>query len=113
VKNFISEESKQISQRSKKYTLKNRCKSAHEPKFLREYFFLPPKKNFFPPFLFLIKLFSPTHGFTVETTSCAPNVNRFEQSVCGLQTVVLRTNSSGNAYNIKIKRNKKKKGFER
>jgi hypothetical protein len=33
--------------------------------------------------------------------------------VCGLETVVLRRNSSGDADNSKIKRNKKKKGFER
>ena len=34
----------------KKYTLKNRCKPDHEPKFLREYFFATEKRilKFFP-----------------------------------------------------------------
>ena len=36
-------------------------------------------------------------------TDTARNVNRFGQSVCGLETVVLRMNSSGDAYNIRLK----------
>jgi hypothetical protein len=43
--------------------------------------------------------------FVRTSNSGAMNVNRFEQSTCGLQTVVLRTKSS-TAYNIKVKRNK-------
>ena len=110
VKNFIYEESKRISQRSKKYTLKNRCKPAHEPKFLREYFFLQPKKNFFPPFLFSIKLFFQRTGILQTCTDIASNVNRFVDSVCGLETVVLRGKSTASA-NRKINANFKKGGF--
>lgn len=50
-------------------------------------------------------------GFVRTSIDRALNVNRLEQTVCGLQTVVLRTNSS-TAYNIKIKRNFLKGGFE-
>ena len=40
---------------------------------------------------------------TVRTSnSCASIVNRFGQTVCGLQTVVLRTNSKA-AHNIRLK----------
>jgi hypothetical protein len=35
----------------KKYTLKNRYKPTHEPKFLREYFFCHPKEKFLPTLL--------------------------------------------------------------
>ncbi len=45
----------------------------------------------------------PTHttvqGFVQTSNSGAMNVNRFELLVCRLQTVVLRTNSSGDADN--------------
>ncbi len=46
----------------------------------------------------------PTHGDTANSNDTAMNVNRFEQSVCEPQTVVLRTNSKA-SDNIKIKRN--------
>ena len=46
----------------------------------------------------------------VTPTDTALNVNRFEQSVCGHGTTRLLTNSRA-AYNIKLKRNLKKKGF--
>ena len=82
-----------------------------KPKLAREYFFLPPKKNFFLPFLFLIKLFFPTHGFTTNSNSCASNVNRFEQSACGLQTVVLRSDSSGMRITLRLKEIKKRRAL--
>lgn len=52
-------------------------------------------------------------GFVRTSNSGAMNVNRFEQTVSELQTVVLRSDSSGDADNIKIKRNFFKKGFDR
>jgi len=48
-----------------------------QPKLAREYFFLPPKKNFFPPFLFLIKLFRQRTGAVLNRTVGASNINSF------------------------------------
>jgi hypothetical protein len=45
------------------------------------------QENFFPTLLFLIKIFSPTHGFTASTTNCASNTNRFGQSIYKLHTI--------------------------
>ena len=81
---------------TKKYTLKKTHKPTHKAIYFREYFFLHPKKIFCHPSFFLIKLFSPSHGLSANTNSCAANVNRFGQ------TVVLRTNST-TAGNIKLK----------
>jgi len=67
------------------------------PKFLREYFFLQPSKNFFPPFFFSIELFSSRTGIVRNRTDIAMNVNRFEQSVCKLDTTHLRTNRTAAA----------------
>ena len=53
------------------------------------------------------------HGFVRTSNSGAMNVNRFEQSVCGLRRTSLRIDSSGDADNIKIKRNKFFWGFVR
>ena len=44
----------------------------------------------------------PTHGTVLTCTDRALNVNRFEQPLSELQTVVLRTNSRA-AYNIRLK----------
>ena len=45
----------------------------------------------------------PLHGdCPVNSNDTARNVNRFGQSECGLQTVVLRLNSSGDAHNISL-----------
>ncbi len=86
----------------KKNTLLKNAQANAEGNFFKRVFFSPTQENFFPTLPFLIKLFSPTHGFTANTTSCASNVNRFGQSVCGLQTVVLRRNSKA-AANIRLK----------
>ena len=85
-----------------KNTLLKNAEANAEGNFFKRVFFSPTQEKFLPPFLFLIKLFSPTHGLTANTNSCASNVNRFEQSVCGLQTVVLRGNSKA-AHNIRLK----------
>jgi len=54
------------SHRTKKHTLKNPCKPTLQPKFLREYFFLPPKKefNFFSPSLRCFNFFSNAQSTT-------------------------------------------------
>lgn len=94
---------------TQKNTLLKTAEANAAIKVFKRVFFSPPQENFFPPFLFLIKLFSPSHEFTANTTSCAFNVNRFEQSVCGLETVVLRGNSTA-AANKKLSENFKKGG---
>ena len=48
-----------------------------KPKLAREYFFLPPKKNFFPPFLFLIKLFRQRTGLVVIRTDGSTSIDHF------------------------------------
>jgi hypothetical protein len=83
----------------KKNTLLKNAEANAEGNFFKRVFFYPPKKSTLP---FFTNLFFPTHGFTANTTGCASNVNRFEQSVCGLQRVVLRTNSR-TADNIRLK----------
>ena len=75
-----------------------------ESNFFKRVFFSPPQEKFLPPLLFLIKLFSPPHGLTANSTGTASNVNRFGQSVCGLETVVLRGESKA-AHNRKINEN--------
>ena len=85
-----------------KNTLLKAAKANATTKAFKRVFFSPPQENFLPPLFFLLKLFSPTHGFTTNSNSSASNVNRFEQSVCGLQTTPLRTNSRA-AANIRLK----------
>lgn len=69
--------------------------------FFKRVFFSPPKKKM--PTLFKKRnLFFPTHGLSADTTSCASNVNRFEQTLCDPQTVVLRSDSRA-AHNIRLK----------
>lgn len=65
--------------------------------FFKRVFFSPPREEFFSTPIFL-NFFSPTHGLTANTTSCASNVNSFGQSVSGLDTSPLRTDrrASGN-----------------
>ena len=82
----------------------NSHKPTLQPKIAREYFFLPPKKNYFPTLLFLIKLFSQRTGILQTCTDIGSNVNRFVDSVCGLETVVLRGKSTASA-NKKINAN--------
>ena len=76
-------------------------KATLKPKLAREYFFLPPKKKFFLPFLFLIKLFPHRTGSVLNPTVYASNVNLFGQSLCGLRTEPLRGESKP-AGNIKL-----------
>jgi len=83
----------------KKNTLLKNAEANAKGIFFKRVFFSPPKKSTLP---FFTNLFSPPHGFTANTTSCASNVNRFEQSVCGLQTTHLRTDSRA-ADNIRLK----------
>jgi len=96
-RNFIYEESKRISQRSKKYTLKNRTMSTLKPKFLREYFFSHARRIFSLP-SFLKNLLPPTHGLIRNPTLTVFEVNRSVDSVCRLDTTPLRTDrrASGN-----------------
>ena len=86
-----------------KNTLLKNAQANAKGNFFKRVFFSPPQENFLPPLFFLIKLFSPTHWLSANTNSCASNVNRFEQAVSELQTVVLRTNSTA-AANIRLKK---------
>lgn len=75
-------------------------KATLKPKLAREYFFLPPKKNFFPPLLFLIKLFRHRTGFVRNRTESASNVNRFVDSVVhDIGQTHLRCEKSGDTHN--------------
>lgn len=70
-----------------------------KPKLAREYFFLPPKKNFFPPILFLIKLFRQRTGFVRSRTESASNVNRLVDSVVhDIGLTHLRCEKSGDTH---------------
>lgn len=75
-----------------KNTLLKNAQANAESNFFKRVFFSPTQEKT-PPLFKKRNLFFPTHGFTADTTSCASNVNRFVESVCGLQTVVLRTDS--------------------
>ncbi len=86
----------------KKNTLLKNAEANAKGNFLKRVFFSPTQEKFLPTLLFLIKLFSQRTGFVRNLTDIASNVNRFEQSVCELQTVVLRTDSRA-ADNIKLK----------
>jgi len=92
---------KEMKSHPQKNTLLKNTQANAEGNFFKRVFFSPTQEEFFPSLFFLI-FFSPPHGFTANTTSCASNVNRFEQSVCGLQTTRLRTDSRA-ADNIRLK----------
>ena len=85
-----------------KNTLLKNAEANAKGNFFKRVFFSPTQENFFPTLPFLMNLFSPPHGFTANSNSCASNVNRFEQSVCGLQTTHLRMDSKA-ADNIRLK----------
>ncbi len=72
-------------------------------KFLREYFFSHPSRIFSLP-SFLKNLFPPTHGLSRNPTMTAFNLNRFVDSVCGLDTILLRIDrrASGNKGLAKV-----------
>ena len=84
----------------KKNTLLKNAQANAESNFFKRVFFSPTQKT--PPLFKKRNLFFPPHGLTANTTSGASNVNRFVESVCGLQTVVLRMNSRA-AGNIRLK----------
>jgi len=72
-----------------------------KPKLAREYFFLQPKKNFFPPFLFLIKLFRHRTGTVLYQTVGASNVNSFaDRFVYDIGQTQLRCEKSGDTHNM-------------
>ncbi len=85
---------------TQKNTLLKNAQANAKGNFFKRVFFSPPQENFLPPLFFLIKLFSPTHGLSANTNSCASNVNRFVETVSELQTVVLRTNSTAAANRV-------------
>ena len=87
---------------AQKNTLLKNAQANATSNFFKRVFFAPTQEKFLPTLLFFKELFFPTHGFTANTNSCASNVNGFEQTECGLQTVVLRTNSRA-AHNIRLK----------
>ena len=84
-----------------KNTLLKNAEANAEGNFFKRVFFSPTQEKFLPTLLFLIKLFFQRTGFVRNRTDIASNVNRFVDSACGLQTVVLRSDSRA-AHNIKI-----------
>ena len=88
----------------KKNTLLKNAQGNAMTNFFKRVFFSPPKKefqNFFPTLQKKIKTLQRT---VLTWTDIASNVNRFGQSVCGLETVVLRGKSKA-ADNKKINAN--------
>ena len=71
-----------------KNTLLKNAQANAESIFSKRVFFSPPNKSTLP---FFTNLFFPTHGFSCNRTDTASNVNRFGQSVCKLDTTLLRT----------------------
>ena len=95
---------------TQKNTLLKAAKGNAATKAFKRVFFSPPQIKLFFKISHRLKKFLKPNRTVLTLTDIALNVNRLEQSVCGLQTVVLRTDSKP-AGNIKIKRNLKKKGF--
>ena len=58
-------------------------KATLKPKLAREYFFLPPKKNFFLPYFFLF-FFSLRTGAVYNLTGCVSKINRYRQVTANL-----------------------------
>jgi len=88
---------KQKAHPQKNTLLKNPQANA-KGNFFKRVFFSPPREEFFSTPIFF-NFFSPTHGLTANTTSCASNLNSFGQSVSGLDNSPLRTDrrASGNS----------------
>ncbi len=80
-----------------KNTLLKNADANAKGNFFKRVFFSPTHEEFFPPLFFLF-FFRHRTGFVRNRTDIALNVNRFEQSVCGLDTLTLRTDrrASGN-----------------
>jgi len=53
---------------TQKNTLLKNAQANAKSIFFKRVFFSPTQENFLPTLLFLIKLFSPTHGFTANST---------------------------------------------
>ena len=89
---------------TQKNTLLKTAATNRTTKVFKRVFFSPPQKEiqiiFFPTLRFFNYLFF--QRTVLNRTDIALNVNRFEQSVCGLQTLPLRTNSKA-ADNIRLK----------
>jgi len=77
---------------TQKNTLLKNAQANAASNFFKRVFFSPPQKEiqiiFFPTLRFFNFFFQRT---VRNRTDIALNVNRFEQSVCGLQTTHLRT----------------------
>jgi hypothetical protein len=86
----------------KKYTLAIPARQSRKPKIAREYFFSHPNKIKKQKISHASKNKTSFHRTVRTSNICASIVNRLEQTVCGLQTVVLRTNSKA-AHNIRLK----------
>ena len=85
----------------KKNTLLKNADANAASNFFKSVFFSPTQEEFFPPLFFLF-FFRHRTGIVRNRTDSASNVNRFEQSVCELQTTHLRTDSRA-ADNIRLK----------
>ena len=86
---------------TQKNTLLKNAQANAESNFFKRVFFSPTqKKKIANASLKKEIYFSPTHGQTANSTDTASNVNRFVDSVCGLETVVLRGESKA-AANIR------------
>jgi hypothetical protein len=82
---------------AQKNTLLKNAQANAESNFFKRVFFSPTQEKIFPPLLFLIKLFRHRTGFVRNPTDSSSNVNRFEQSVCKLDTTTLRTDRRASA----------------
>lgn len=80
----------------KKYTLAIRTSQRCNQKLQESIFFSYPRK-IFANASFFKKLFRHRTGFVRNRTDSASNINRLEQTVCELQTLPLRTNSTAAA----------------
>ncbi len=80
----------------KKNTLLKNASSNPLGNFFKRVFFFTTQK--LPPLL-KKNLFSPTHRLSAGTTSCVSNVNCFEQSVCLLDSSLIRTDRRASANN--------------
>ena len=78
----------------KKNTLLKAAEGNAATKAFKRVFFSPPKN---PPFLFLQIYFAHRTGSVLNRTDSASNVNRFGQSVCGLDTSILWTERRASA----------------
>jgi len=88
----MTELQRRIKALTQKNTLLKNAQATLKAIFIREYFFLQPKKNF-KIFSQRFKKIKTPHRTVLTRTDIASNVNCFGQSVCGLDTTDLRTDS--------------------